>query len=197
MRKLLLITGDIAAGKTAFSRQLAERYAVPVFQKDRIKEVLADGIGFQGREESKRLSEVTMQVLYHIFAQTAATSSGDVILEANFHGEELEWFHAVAAENRYETLTLVLRGEAEELHRRYLHRMEKENRHPVHLTLPLERMEDFVRNMEALRREKTIGPSITVDASGFAYQRDPLLLERLDKFMEKQSVLERDQKQDE
>ena len=33
MKRLLLITGDIAAGKTTFSNQLAQRYSVAVFQR--------------------------------------------------------------------------------------------------------------------------------------------------------------------
>ena len=36
MKKLLLITGDIAAGKSTFSKILAERYRVAVFQKDTV-----------------------------------------------------------------------------------------------------------------------------------------------------------------
>ena len=46
MKKLLLITGDIAAGKTTFSKILSKRYSAAVFQKDSIKEVLGDTIGF-------------------------------------------------------------------------------------------------------------------------------------------------------
>ena len=49
MKRLLLITGDIAAGKTTFSNQLAQRYSVAVFQKDTIKEILGDNIGFRDR----------------------------------------------------------------------------------------------------------------------------------------------------
>lgn len=40
MKKLLLITGDIAAGKTTFSKILSQRYCAAVFQKDTVKEIL-------------------------------------------------------------------------------------------------------------------------------------------------------------
>ncbi|MDE7206241.1 MAG: deoxynucleoside kinase, partial [Lachnospiraceae bacterium] len=56
MKKLLLITGDIAAGKSTFSKILSERYGVAVFQKDTVKEILGDHIGFHNREENKALS---------------------------------------------------------------------------------------------------------------------------------------------
>ena len=53
MQKLLLITGDIAAGKSTFSQILYERYRSVVFHKDTIKEILGDFIGFHDREENK------------------------------------------------------------------------------------------------------------------------------------------------
>ena len=54
MRKLLLITGDLATGKSTFSNILSQRYKVNVFCKDSIKEVLGDTIGFKNREENKK-----------------------------------------------------------------------------------------------------------------------------------------------
>ncbi len=130
MKRLLLITGDIAAGKTTFSNQLAQRYSVAVFQKDTIKEILGDNIGFRDREENRKLSNAAVQLMAHLFWQIAQTGS-DLILEANFHGSELEQLHELANRMQYRVLTLVLRGEAEILYGRYLHRMRAENRHPV------------------------------------------------------------------
>ena len=66
MKKLLLITGDIAAGKSTFSKILSERYSTAVFQKDTIKEILGDHIGFHNREENKILSNATIEIMCHI-----------------------------------------------------------------------------------------------------------------------------------
>ena len=46
MKKLLLIMGDLATGKSVFADILSKRYNVNVFYKDSIKEVLGDTIGF-------------------------------------------------------------------------------------------------------------------------------------------------------
>ena len=62
MGKLLLITGDIAAGKSIFSEILSKRYKITVYQKDTLKEVLGDTIGFHNREENKRLSEAAIGI---------------------------------------------------------------------------------------------------------------------------------------
>lgn len=182
MKKLLLITGDIAAGKTTFSKILSERYCAAVFQKDTIKEILGDYIGFHNREENKVLSKATIGIMCHIFSQIAITGN-DVILEANFHESELEKLHAIANENKYDVLTLVLRGNADVLYNRYIHRMKEENRHPVHLTTTLDVKEDFIKTAEWIRNERVIGEKLVIEATDFSYQQDREILEQIDSFM--------------
>lgn len=182
MKKLLLITGDIAAGKSTFSKILSERYRTAVFQKDTIKEILGDFIGFHNREENKILSNTTIEIMRHIFSQIAGTDN-DVILEANFHTDELEKLHLAASENQYDVLTIVLQGDAEVLYHRYLHRMKEENRHPVHLSTTLDVKEDFIKMAEDTRKEKIVGETLVIEASDFSYQKDPAVFGRIDSFM--------------
>ena len=181
MKKLLLLTGDLAAGKTTFSAILARRYGIPVFQKDTVKEVMANTIGFSGRKESRALS-AAVEMMTHIFSRLAA-SGGDLILEANFRTAELERLHAAAEEAGYRVLTLVLRGDGETLHQRYLHRAREEERHPVHLAVLLEKREEFLKTTEWLRGQKVPGETLVIEATGFAYQKDPGILTEIDAFM--------------
>lgn len=182
MKKLLLITGDIAAGKSTFAGILAARYHTAVFRKDTIKEILGDSIGFHNREENLKLSHGTMGVMFHVFSQLAAAGA-DLILEANFRQAELQTLHSIAGEHHYRVLTLVLRGDVEILHQRYLNRMEHENRHPVHLSTTMDVKADFIRYVEASRDVKAAGDTIEIDASDFSYQTAELLLEQVDRFM--------------
>lgn len=182
MKKLLLITGDIAAGKSTFSRILSVRYLVSAFQKDTIKEILCDRIGFHNREENRTLSNSTIDIMCHIFSQIAFTGT-DLIFEANFHENEQKKLHLIAEENQYEVLTIVLRGDAEVLYRRYVHRMEEENRHPAHLTTTLNVREDFIKIAEYIRNERIIGKKLVIDATDFGYQNDREILEQIDSFM--------------
>lgn len=182
MKKLLLITGDIAAGKSTFSNILSKRYHAAVFQKDSIKEVLGDTIGFQNREENKKLSNATMGIMFHIFSQMTA-AGGDLILEADFHEHELEKLHFIANQNQYEVLTIVLRANPEVLYQRYLHRMNEEDRHPVHLSTTLDMKENFLKTAEWIRNEKVIGKTLVIEASDFSYQQDPAVLNQIDSFM--------------
>ena len=182
MKKLLLVTGDIAAGKSTFSSILAQRYGAAVFQKDTIKEILGDYIGFRSREENKVLSNTTIEIMCHIFSRMAATGS-DAILEANFHGDELEKLHSIARESQYDVFTLVLRGNTDVLYDRYMHRMGEENRHPVHLSTTFDIKEDFVKAAELARDERVMGDALVIEATDFSYQEAPEVLKQIDSFM--------------
>lgn len=186
MGKLLLITGDIAAGKSIFSEILSKRYKITVYQKDTLKEVLGDTIGFHNREENKRLSDAAIEIMCHIFSKVVVTGNS-LILESNFHEDELKKLYEIAHNNQYDVLTLVLRGDAEILYDRYLFRMNEENRHPVHLSTSLHIKEDFIRTAEWIRNENVIGDTLLIEATNFFYQEDPSILKQIDAFMEGQS----------
>ena len=182
MKKLLLIMGDLATGKSTFANILSKRYDTNVFFKDSIKEVLGDTIGFSNREENKKLSSATMELMFFIFSEFGKLNK-NLILESNFHTAELERLQKIAFENDYEVLTLVLRGDVEILYKRYLNRMQNENRHPVHLSTTLDVFDDFKGCTEYLRTEKIHGNTICINADDFSYQTDKEILSQIDEFM--------------
>ena len=184
MKKLLLITGDLACGKTTFGKILSKRYNTHLFYKDNIKEVLGDTIGFANREENLKLSKGAVEIMTLIFSEFAALGKS-LILEANFRTYELERLHDIAARNGYDVLTLVTRADMQILHERYLNRIEHENRHPVHIITVWNDFEDFAAYIGKAREEFIPGETLEICADDFAYQTDGALLERLDGFMER------------
>ena len=56
MKKLLLVMGDLATGKSTFAGMLSRRYQVVALYKDTFKEILGNTIGFSNREENLRSS---------------------------------------------------------------------------------------------------------------------------------------------
>ena len=182
MKKLLLITGDLACGKTTFAKLLSKRYDTNLYFKDSLKELLGDTIGFTNREENLKLSKAAVQVMAHIFSEFAPLGK-NLILEANFRTHELEKLHAIAADHGYDVLTLVFRGDDRILHERFLHRISHENRHPVHIIGDILAFEDFVPYIEKARGEYVPGEILLVQADDFGYQTDPVLLGKLDGFM--------------
>ncbi len=183
MKKLLLVTGDLAAGKSTFSEFLSRRYDTNAFHKDTIKEILGDTVGFSDREENLKLSHATMELMTFLCSEFVKQGK-DLILESNFHTAELERLHRIAERNGYNVLTIVLRGDIATLHRRYLNRIYNENRHPVHLSTTFDVFEDFKAYIEHARQEEIPGEVLILSADDFSYQSDKEVLAKIDKFME-------------
>ena len=183
MKKLLLITGDIATGKSTFANILSQRYDTNVFFKDSIKEVLGDTIGFSNREENKKLSNASIELMFFMFSEFAKLGKG-LILESNFHKAELERLHKIAQVNCYDVLTIALFGDVEVLHVRYLNRMKNENRHPVHLSTTIDKFDDFKKCSDYLTSIEIPGEVIRINATDFSYQNSEEILSGIDAFME-------------
>ena len=182
MKKLLLLMGDLATGKSTFANMLSKRYHTVLFCKDPIKETLSNTFGFSNRAENLKLSYATADLLYQIFRGFAKVDQ-DLILESNFRIGELEKLHEIAAEHDYQVLTLILRGDVEILHKRFLNRIQNENRHPVHQCAEFNSIEGFGAYLEKLRTPTVPGEAIYIDANDFAYQTDAKILGAIDDFM--------------
>lgn len=183
MKKLLLIMGDLATGKSTFANMLSKRHNTLLFCKDPIKEALGNTFGYANRAENLRLSQGAAELMCLIFGEFAQLDK-DLILESNFRLAELERLHQMARENDYQVLTLVLRGDAAILHQRYLNRMHHENRPAVHLCEQFNTLEGFGAYLNSLRTATVPGEAIYIDANDFAYQQDPVLLGKLDAFFQ-------------
>ena len=182
MKKLILITGDLAAGKSTYSKILSERYNMNVINKDPLKEILCDTIGFDGREQNLKLSVAATSVMCYLFSEFAKFGR-DIILEANFHAQELVRLNETAKENGYSVLTLVFRGDIAVLHERYMNRIRCEHRHPGHLSTALDELEDFRNYIENARLDEIPGETIEVNTDDFAYKTDETLFRKIDEFL--------------
>ena len=181
MKKLLILTGDLAAGKSTFADAVTRRFGVPSLEKDPVKEILSDVVGFSDRAENRRLSVAAVRFMEHAFSRLAQTGN-DLILEANFRAEELDALAAIAAEHGYSVLTLVFRADDEVLYERFMARAGSGTRHPAHLAVSYDDREDFFAMLREMRAEAIPGETVLVDATDFSYMEDEALFERLDSF---------------
>ena len=85
--------------------------------------------------------------------------------------------------NGYDVLTIVLFGDVEVLHARYLNRMTNENRHSVHLSTTIDKFEDFKRCSDYLKGIEVPGEVIRINATDFGYQSSEEVLAEIDVFM--------------
>ena len=60
MKKIILLTGDLAAGKSTFSRLLADRYKIPCYNKDDIKVNYNGKTSITFLDNNKQIGKVTI-----------------------------------------------------------------------------------------------------------------------------------------
>ena len=163
MANLIIITGDLASGKSTLAASLSEALNVVYITKDSLKEIACDAIGYETREENRELSISAVNSMIYVFNQTAKVG-GDLILEANFRSEELEDIQEIAEDNNYQVLLLSLIGDVNLLYQRFLDRLS--TRHIAHKSLHLDySLESFVSYIEMLRNQDTIFPNHQIDMS--------------------------------
>ncbi len=83
---LIIISGPPCSGKTTLAEQLADRYSLPLVNKDGIKESLFDSLGWKDREWSKKLGQATYPLLYY-FVESLLRAGKSHIVESNFAPE--------------------------------------------------------------------------------------------------------------
>lgn len=142
MSRAIVITGDLASGKSSLADSLSLRLNVPAFKKDVIKENLVDKYGFETREENRALSIQAVNFMFDAL-RNFAKNNQDIILEANFREEELNELKAITDEYNYDVVLFVLRGDIDVLYERFLERLP--NRHKAHTSIHLEDSVDKFR----------------------------------------------------
>ena len=178
MKKLILIGGVLAGGKSTFSHIIAKRFCVPAVNKDRLKEILGDNIATASREENKKLSVISFELMSYL----AACEGDALILESNFKDYELDALSSLINERGIKVLSIFLDGEDSVLHARFNKRL-NENRHPVHKSQDFTRIEDFSATLDELRYARYPGEFIKVDCTDFSYQTDEYLLNKVKEFL--------------
>jgi len=157
-RRVVIVSGPPAAGKSALAGPLAAELGFTLIAKDRIKETLHDVLGREADTDlawSQRLGAAAMELLW-----TLALDAPAVVLEANF------WPDDARLEARMCALGTVpvevhCRCPLDECLRRYAERTP--SRHPVHVDGAERRAtaETFARSARPIGR----GPVITVDTT--------------------------------
>ena len=180
MKKLILIGGVLAGGKSTFSHIVGERFGISVVNKDRVKEILGDNIATANREENKKLSVIAFELMSYL-----AEGEGDaLILESNFKDYELAELKAKCDKSGCDVLSIFLDGDDAVLHARFIKRL-GENRHPVHKSQDFSRIEDFTETLNELRKTEYFGQIIRVDCTDFSYQTDVELFNKIKLFLNK------------
>lgn len=182
MNKLILITGDLAAGKSTFSKFLSQRYKITCYNKDDIKEILGDYFGFTNREENLKLSKCTFAIFKNITLKNIV-SKNDLMLESNFRDYEMEYLNNLALDNNYKIITIVINADIKVLHKRFMNRILNENRHPVHKAVDFSNYSDFEKQIISDRNRNYKGEVIRLDSSNFEDLYNDNTIKEIDKYI--------------
>ena len=163
MNRLIIISGDLAAGKSTLANRLGEYLSFVVLNKDPLKEIECDVFGYSSREENKLLSVAAMKNMIHVFSRLAKVGT-DTILEANFRSEEVCDIADIASEYNYNVVSIILRGNQTVLYQRFLERME--TRHKAHISIGLQNdYNRFVEYNQYLRNQDLVFEPFIVDTT--------------------------------
>ena len=126
-RKLLVITGLPATGKTTLAKTLSEKLSIPLSTKDQFKICLLQHLGKKDRAWDIKLgiAAVDLQIL---MANSLLKTKTPVILESNFKQEyDAPKIKALIQSTKCECLQLVCGAEGERLFKRYAKRAALDN----------------------------------------------------------------------
>jgi hypothetical protein len=178
-KKVILIGGYLASGKSTFSNIISKRFNIPVFNKDIIKEVLATELVTPTREENKKLSTIAFRFLYYIASQAVSP----LILESNFKDYEIVELQKLLEVKGYEILSFNFKGTFEIMHDRYLKR--DATRNAIHRSFSLAKIEDYIDYAHELDKTVYPGEVININADTFDHQSDENLFKRIKDFLER------------
>jgi predicted kinase len=187
-KKLIIVTGYLAAGKTTFSTKLSQSLQLPCLQKDTVKSVIGREIEMKSRTESSLFSRVTFDLMMH-FADRLMACGYPFILEGNFNQGNGVVLQELIDHYGYETLTYFFQGDLGILHQRFLERDLSEERDPVNkIHGLLDRFEDFENVAIALDAFSVSGTIMRIDGTYFSPSKDESAIESARNYLNTSAV---------
>lgn len=128
---LILIAGMPGTGKTRLAEDLAGRLRFPLICKDRLKEILWNRLQYDTmiRTESKKYGGLAYDLSFH-FCEMLMKTDRPMIFESNFAEPCPEILQRMVKQYAYRVITVLLDGDIETIHRRFLKRDTTRERHP-------------------------------------------------------------------
>lgn len=165
-RKIILIAGSCATGKSTFSYLLSKALNVPCFNKDKLKETIGDSLVEVPPEIFSKLSNTAFCLMKYI-SECFLKLQLPVILESNFRQAELDEIAKMAQLYQYDCLIYVFSGNIQKVFERYMSR-EKTDRHWIHISPITETIDTFSTNAKMFTSVKINKATVVnVDATNF------------------------------
>jgi predicted kinase len=176
---IFIVTGYPCSGKTSLAVRIALEFHLPLINKDGIKELLFDSLGWSDRSWSRRLGIASYALLYY-FLEAQLRTGNSTIVESNFSPEAATpIFRELLEKYPYRPVQILCKAEGETLWQRFKRRAESGERHPGHVDqTTYAELEDVLRQgrIEPL---DIGGALIEVDTTEFVTINYPEIIARI------------------
>ncbi|MEG1254274.1 AAA family ATPase [Clostridium sp.] len=159
---MIIVTGASATGKTTLSKHLANKFKLPIINKDEIKELLFDYLGTKDEEWAIKLGMTSFELLY-LFGEKLCQTGNTFIVEGNFENKyATKTFFDIKSRYNYRVLQIYCHAQVEVLYDRYIKRDNSGERHPGHIML-ISGLEEFKIRINNKEFKLDIDDSINID----------------------------------
>ncbi len=192
-KKIIVIEGYLASGKSTFALQLSKALNVPYLIKDTFKIALCKNISVGSRIESSIFSTVTFDGMMYVTERILETNN-PIIIEGNFVPagvkkiDEASTIKHLIAKYNYISLDFKFMGNTQILHQRFLKREETVERGEVNkigMDVPFGTFNQWCRNLDNF---DIGGETIQVDTTNFSNVNFNTYIKLAKKFMDKQNT---------
>ena len=172
-RKIIIVEGYLASGKSTFARRLSGEIKVPYLVKDTLKIKLCESVSITKREESSCFSAVTFDAMMYVTERLMETGY-PIIIEGNFTPDGVKKVNEAgvikALIDKYfcRPLTYKFIGDTRILHKRYIKRDKLPERGQVNAMfgdIPYDDFDKLCHNLDAF---DVGGETIKIDTTDFS-----------------------------
>lgn len=124
---LIIIAGMPGTGKTRFANYLSDKLQISLICKDKLKEIIWDKLHYDS-SETQKYGGLAYDLSFH-FCEMLMKSSQTIIFESNFSSTCPDILKALVNKYEYKVITILLDGNVEVIHKRFVERDTTEERH--------------------------------------------------------------------
>lgn len=171
-KKIIIVEGYLASGKSTFAKRLSEQIKVPYLIKDTFKMALCESVPVEDRQTSSAFSAVTFDAMMYV-TERMFEAGYPIIIEGNFvpagvkKVDEAGMIRQLIDKYGYESLTFRFKGDTRVLHTRFIDREKTPERGHVNKIGSDVSYDEFDRWCHQLDDFDVGGKAVSVDTTDF------------------------------